>query len=114
DEMRGTYYQERRADAGTGTEAQRSVDVLDGDVGLTRPPSEDAADNPTARVVRVDGQRTVNQRHHGADVLAEIGQRLSGMRQDAGVVAGHFQGSPCEINALENVCFPVFATIVNK
>jgi hypothetical protein len=46
--MRGTYYQERRADAGTGTEAQRGVDVLDRDVGPARPPSKDAADNPTA------------------------------------------------------------------
>jgi hypothetical protein len=53
DEMRGTYYQERRADAGTGTEAQRGVDVLDRDVGPARPPSKDAADNPTAGVVRL-------------------------------------------------------------
>ena len=37
EEMRGAYYEERRADAGAGTEAQRGFDMLDRDVGLARP-----------------------------------------------------------------------------
>ena len=49
---------------------------------------------PAAREVRVERQRAIDQRHHGADVLAEIGQREGGIRQDARVVAGHFQGPP--------------------
>ena len=35
--MRDAYYNERRADAGAGTEAQRGFDMLDRDVGLARP-----------------------------------------------------------------------------
>jgi hypothetical protein len=62
--------------------------------------SEDAADVPAASVVWVERQRTINQRHHGADVLAEIRQHDGGIHQDAGILAGHFQGSPGEIGAL--------------
>jgi hypothetical protein len=54
---------------------------------------------PAAGVVRIQRQGLVNQRHHGADVLAEIGQREGGIRQDAPIVAGYFQGSPREIGA---------------
>ena len=49
EEMRHTYWKERQADAGTRTEAQRSFDMLDRDVGLARPIPEDAADKPAAR-----------------------------------------------------------------
>jgi len=74
-EMRGAYYKERRATTGTGTKAQRGLDMLDRDVGLARPLPEDAAQVPAAGIVRVERQRTVDQRHHSADVLAEIRQR---------------------------------------
>ena len=47
---------------------------------------------------------------HGADVLAEIGQREGGIRQDARVVAGHFQGSPGEIGALPTVRLRIFCS----
>jgi len=30
------------------------------------------------RVVRVERQGTINQRHHGTDILAEISQRVGG------------------------------------
>ena len=36
-EMRTAYYAERCADRGAGTEAQRSFDMLDRDIGLARP-----------------------------------------------------------------------------
>ena len=54
---------------------------------------------PAAREIRVEREGTIDQCHHGADILAKIGQRLGGIRQDARVVARHFQGSPGEINA---------------
>src|SRR5262249_24564136 len=82
EEMRIAYCYERRADAGAGTEAQRGLEMLDRDVGLARQVPEYTAYVPTARVVRVNRQGTVDQRHHGADVHAEIGQRFGGIRED--------------------------------
>ena len=75
---------------------------------------ENAADGPAAGVVRVERQRTVDQRDHRADVLAEIGQREGGIRQDARVVAGHFEGPPGEIDALQTVRSGVFAPAVKN
>ena len=69
---------------------------------------------PAAREVRVERQGAIDQRHHGADVLAEIGQREGGIRQDARIVAGHFQGSPCEIGALQTVRLRIFAPTVKN
>src|SRR5215469_730152 len=112
--MRAAYYSERRADAGAGTEAQRGFDMLDRNVGLTRPIPECATEIPAARVVRVERQGAVDQRYHGTDILAEIGQRVGGIRPDAWIVAGHHQGSPSEIYALQTICLRVFAPIVNK
>src|SRR5438105_10338795 len=110
--MRGAYYNERRGRGDLG--AARPLDVLDRNVGLTRPSPEDAADMPASSVVRVEREGSVNQRHHGADLLAEIGQCEGGIRQDARVVAGHFQGSPCEIGALPTVCPRILAPTVEN
>ena len=88
--------------------------MLDRDVVLARPESEDAADVPSARETRVERQCAIDQRHHRADILTEIGQRQGGIRQDARVVAGHFQGSPGEIGALQAVSRRIFAPIVKK
>src|SRR5271170_7224058 len=88
--------------------------MLDRDVGLTRKQSDGAAVVPAAGVVRVERQRTVDQRHHGADVLAEIGQRLSGIRQDPWVIASYFESSPGEIGALQTVRLRIFAPTVSK
>ena len=38
--------------------------------------TECAADKPAAREIWVECQRTIDERYHGADVFAEIGQRL--------------------------------------
>ena len=86
--------------------------MLDSDVGLARIHSEGATDVPAARGTRVERQCTIDQRHHGADVLAEIGQREGGIRQDARVIAGHLQRSPCEINALQTIRLRIFAASV--
>ena len=88
--------------------------MLDRDIWLARPQPEDAADVPAARVVRVEREGTINQRHHRADVLAKIGQRFGGIRQDPRIVAGHFQGSPREIGALQTIRLPIFAPTVKK
>src|SRR3954447_3486558 len=82
--MRFSHCKERRADSGAGTEAKRGFYMLDRDVGLTGHQPEDAADVPAAGVVRVERQGAVNQRHHGADVLAEMGQRVGGSHQEPG------------------------------
>ena len=70
-EMRAAYCNELGADTGARTEAQRGIDMLDRDVGLAGPDPEDAANKPAAGVVRVKREGTVDQRHHGADILAE-------------------------------------------
>ena len=88
DEMCTTYYKEQRAGADAGTEAQRGFSMLDCDVGLG-PQSSCAADEPAAREIRIERQGTIDQRRHGADVLAEIGQRLGGIGQDSRVVGSH-------------------------
>src|SRR5437762_296694 len=88
--------------------------MLDRDVGLARPIPKSATYGPAAGVARVERERAVNQRHHGADVLAESSQRKGDIRQDDRVVAGHLQGSPGEIGALHAVRRRIFAPTVRK
>src|SRR5438046_2724201 len=88
--------------------------MLDRNVGLARKQSEVAADVPAAREIRVQRKRTVEQRHHGAYVLAKIGQCLGGVRQDGRVVAGYLQRSPSEIGALQAIRRRIFAPTVLK
>jgi hypothetical protein len=114
DEMRGAYYEERREQAGAGTKAPRDFGVPDPDFGLSRPRPENAADVPAPREIRVEGEGTVNQRHHRADILAEIRQRFCGIRQDPGAVAGNFQSSPREIGAFQTIRIAIVAPIVKK
>src|SRR2546430_2547884 len=61
--------------------------MLDRDVGLARPIPKSAAYGPAARKARIECQGTINQRHHGADVLTESGQRKGDIREDARVVS---------------------------
>src|SRR6516165_349011 len=110
--MRGAYFYERRADAGARTEAQRGLDMLDRDVRLAGPMPEDAADVPPTCEIRIEHEGTVDQRDHGADVLAEIGQREGGIRQDTRIVAAHFQRAPCEIDAFQTIRLRIFAPAV--
>src|SRR3954471_22975681 len=69
---------------------------------------------PAASGVRVERQGTVNQRHHRANVLSEIGQREGGIREDARIVAGFLKGSSCELSAFQSICLPIFAPVVPK
>src|SRR5689334_15750078 len=70
-EMRLAYYGQRCADPGARAQPERGLDMADGDVGLARLHPEDAADVPTAREIRVEGEGTIDQRHHRIDVLAK-------------------------------------------
>src|ERR1700730_1349839 len=103
------YYKERRTDAGAWAEAQRTSGMFDRNVRLARPVPEDAAEKPAAGVVRVEGQCAINQCDHSADVLAEISQRIGGIRKDTRVVSGHLQGPSCEISALPAVSLGILA-----
>src|ERR1700738_521507 len=94
---------ERVADSGAGVETKRGPQMLDRDVRLARKIPENAADEPPACEIRVERQSAVDQRYHRADVLPEIGERESDLRQDTRVVVGHFQGSACELSALQSV-----------
>jgi len=102
-EMRDADCRNSRPASGTRAETERGLDMLDRDVGLTRPVPEGAAHLPPAREARIERQRSVHQRHHGANVLAEIGKRSGGIRKGTRVVAGHLQSPPCEIRALPSV-----------
>jgi hypothetical protein len=112
--MRGAYVKERRSGAGSRTEALRGLEMLDRDVGLARPIPEHATDQPAPREVRVERQRTISQRRHGPDVLAEISQREGGIRQSPRIIAGQLQGSFGEIDTLQTVRLRIFAPTVNE
>jgi len=47
--------------------------MIDRDIGLACPLPEGTADVPAMGKIRVEHQGTVNQRHHGAGILAEKG-----------------------------------------
>ena len=69
---------------------------------------------PAAREIRVQGKGSVDQRQHGPDILAEIGQRLGGIRQRARIVPGHLEGSSGEVGALQAVDRRRIAATVEK
>src|SRR5215469_18311360 len=76
-EMSVTHHEKCGTDPGAGTEPKRGFSMFDCNVGLTRPQPEETADVPAARIVRVERQRPINQRHHRTKVLAKIGTRVS-------------------------------------
>src|SRR5262249_32624858 len=100
------------ADAGTRAKAQRSFEMGNGGVDLSRPAPENAADVPSTGKIRVERQRPISQSDHGADILAEIGQRECGIRQRVGITARSLQSTPGEIDALQPVSLGIVATTV--
>src|SRR6516162_1545608 len=108
------YHSERRADAGARAEAQRGLEMFDRDAGLARPTFEGATDVPAAREIWIKRQGTVNQCHHGADVLAEISKCDGGICQNPWVIASHFKGSSREADALPTIYLSVFTPTVLK
>ena len=105
---------DRVGDALARTEAQRSLEMLDCDIGLACPIPECAAKGRPTSVVRVERQGTIDQRHHRADVLAERGQRMGGIHQDDRIVAGRLQRPPSEIGAFQTVRLPILTPTVGK
>ena len=81
---------------------------------LACPISENAIDMPATRVIRVQRERTINQRYRRVNVLAEVGQCVSGTDQDARIIVGHFQGSPGEIDALQTVRRRIFTPALDN
>ena len=90
------------------------MEMLDRNVRLARPQPQDPAQVSAARETWIERQRTVDQCHHGANVLAEIGQRESGMYQDYGIVACDFESTPGQIDALPKIRFAILALVVIK
>src|SRR4029077_13046473 len=114
EEMRATYYRERVANAGAGTEAQRRFYMLDRDIGLAGPHPERSADRPAARKTGVEREGAVDQRDHRADILAEIGQRQGSIGRGAWIVASPFESPPGKIGTLHTVRPRIFALPANK
>ena len=102
-EMRGAQQTEGHANAGTRTETKRGLHVLYCQIRLPGPEPESAADVPAAREAGVERQSTVDQRHHGTEILAEIAQRKGGIGDGAGIVTGYLQSPTGEIDALATV-----------
>src|SRR6266481_3195361 len=94
---------ENLAEPAARAEAQRNLKARDSQSGLARHIPENAADIPAAGKARVERQRTVDQRDHGTHILAEIGERESGIGERAGIVTGHLEGAPGEIGTLAAV-----------
>src|SRR5207249_3629267 len=61
---------------------------------------------------RVERQCTIDQSDHCADILAEKGQRKSGLGESARIIVSHLQGSPGKIAALLTVLPRIFAPAV--
>jgi len=77
--------------------------MLDRKVGLARALPEVGAYVPAAREIRVQSEGTVDQRYHGADILADIRQGESGINNSARIVTPHLQGLPGEAGVLAAV-----------
>ena len=74
--------------------------MLDREIGLAGPNPENAAQIPAAGEARVERQRTVDQRDHAHDILAEIRQHEGGIGEDARVVSATSKRPPSKIDGL--------------
>src|SRR6516165_9041345 len=101
--MRRAHYSERRTDPGAWAEPQRGLDMRDRSIGLARVQPEGSAAVPSACKIRVESERTIDERDHRPDILAEIGECLGGIRQSARIVSGDLEGSSGEIDPLHTV-----------
>ena len=67
-----------------------SLDVVDREVGPAAPYPELGAYQPATRKARIEHECAINERQHGIHVLAEIRERVSGIDQGVGIIAGAF------------------------
>ena len=82
--------------------------MLDRDIELARPNPKSGTDVPAARKARVERKRAIYQRHHRTEILADICQRISGIRQDGRVVPSYCQSPSGEIGSFAFACFRIF------
>ena len=54
---------------------------------------------PATREDWIEGQRSVNQRHHRVDILAEISQGSGGIGENGWVIPANAKRPACEIQA---------------
>ena len=79
---------------------QRGLGMLDREIVLTGPEPENATQKPAAGEARGEHEGPVDQRHHGTDILAEIGEDKGSVDQDAWVVLRHLESLPGKIYGL--------------
>src|SRR5580704_10131854 len=78
--------------------------MLDGEIGLTRPEPENAAQVPAVGEARVERQSPVGQPNHRAYVLAEASEHPGGIGEDARVVLSHLERLPGKVAGLGVSC----------
>src|SRR5262249_17180227 len=97
-------YQCRRvANAGTRTETERGIHILDRGVRLPTPTSEHTTGIPASREAWIKSNSTVSQCRHCSDVLAKVSESHSSVGEDTGIVISNFQRAARETDAFEPV-----------
>src|SRR5580704_9823142 len=112
--MRRAHYCEQRTHPGAWAEPQRGLDMRDRSIGLSCVQPEGGAAVPTACKIRIECEGTIDQGDHGADILAEIGECLGGIRQSARIVSANLEGSSSEIDTLQTIDRRSIAPTVKK
>src|SRR6516165_6392955 len=81
-------------------EAQGQLSMLDREIRLASPKPHKTADEPAARVARIEGKSVIDQRDHCIEVFAEDPERHCGIGQNARVVPCRLDGPASKINPL--------------
>ena len=102
--MTDTDPQERCGDRITRAEAQRSLEMLNREVGVPLPQPEPTAAEPPEGETRVKLSGAVDQGGGGIKVFAEISERVGSAAKDIGILPGDPQRPPGKIDAFAAVC----------
>src|SRR5262249_1083794 len=81
-------------------EAQSHLSMLDRGIRLASPKPHKPADEPAARVARIERKSVIDQRDHRIEVFAENSERHCGIGQNARVVPCRLYGPPSKLDAL--------------
>src|ERR1700745_1641462 len=84
-------------------EAQKSIEVLDREIELSRKHPEHPTPIPTASKDRVEDERTVDQIDGNTSILAKISERTPAKGQDIGVVRGEAERPASQIDTFAAV-----------
>jgi len=88
-------------------QAERSLDMLQREIWLTRSQPETSADVPAVGKTWIERERPIDEPDHGVDVLTQHAQHESGDGEDTWVVIAGVQRLPCEIDGLAPRCADV-------